>query len=316
MTPPATAPLFSIVMPVFNGATHIRETIGSLQAQTLGDFELLVMDDGSTDSTADIVQQLAATDTRISLHRLTNGGAAYARNQGMRRARGTYLTVNDADDLWPEDRLANQYAVLQEDDTRIVIGGVQRFTVDENGEKKSGYTTNLPMNSRNGKEYVHHVLTLPANHMAIFHTLCGRREIIEAQGGWDESLVSAEDWDHWLRLGLHTPFYHLDKVLLYYRKYPGSATSTAAKTRPLNSQLFIVRKIARLLPLDGWQQRNYASYRFGEAIQNFNYEAEYWLALKTLLRAAISSNLPLQKQFYRLGLDLLKGVARSLLGKR
>lgn len=313
---PATAPLFSIVMPVFNGASHILETIVSLQAQTLGDFELLVMDDGSTDNTADIVQQLAESDSRIHLYRLTNRGASYARNQGMQRARGTYFTVSDADDLWPEDRLASQHAVLQEDDTRIVIGGLQRFTVDDKGEKHWGYITNLPANNRYGKEYVHYVLTLPANHMAIFHTLSGKKKIIEEQGGWDETLVSAEDWDHWLRLGLHTSFFHLDKVLVHYRKYPGSMTSTAATTTPLNSQLFIVRKMARLLPLDWWQRRNYASYRFSEAIQNFNYEAQYFLALKTLLRSVISSNLPLQKKFYRLGLDLLKGVARSLLGKR
>lgn len=313
---PANAPLFSIVMPVFNGATHIRETIASLQAQTLGDFELLVMDDGSTDNTADIVQQLAANDSRIILHRLTNGGAAYARNHGLRRARGIYLAVNDADDLWPEDRLASQYAVLQEDDTRIVIGGVQRFTVDECGEKKWGYTTKLPINNRNGKEYVQYVLTLPSNHMAIFHTFCAKKSIIEVQGGWDETLRSAEDWDHWLRLGLHASFYHLDKVLLYYRKYSGSATSTAVKTRPLDAQLFIVDKIARLLPLNWWQQRNYASYHFSEAIHNFNYEKEYFLALQTILHSVTASNLPLQKDFYCLIWDLFKGVARSLVGKR
>ena len=311
-----SAPLFSILMPVFNGAAHIQETIASLQAQTFGDFELLVMDDGSTDNTAAIVQQLAASDSRISLHRLTNGGAAYARNQGLQRARGKFIAVNDADDLWPEDRLANQYAVLQEDETRIVIGGVQRFTVDEKGEKNWGYITCLPENNLRGRDYVHHLLSLPENHMAIFHTLCGKKDIIAAQGGWDKSLVSAEDWDHWLRLGLHANFYHLDKVLLYYRKYPNSVTSRMSKDRSLNCQLSIIKKAAKMLPLSIWAQRHYAGYRFKEAIQNFNYQGNFFLAQKTLLRAAIFSNLPFQKAFYSLALDLIKGMVRSLVGKR
>lgn len=309
-------PLFSIIMPVFNGASHIRETIGSLQAQTIRDFELLVMDDGSTDKTAQIVQELAIADPRIILHQLQNGGAAYARNHGMRRAKGIYLTVNDADDLWPVDRLASQYAVLKEDDSRIVIGGVQRFAINGKGEKEWGYTTILPPNMLNGKEYVKYVLTLPGNHMAIFHTFCGKKNIIEAQGGWDETLASAEDWDHWLRLGMSANFYHLDKVLLHYRKYSGSSTSTVAKIKPLNYQLTILNKIARLLPLTTWQKRYYASYRFSEAIGVFNYEAEHWLSFKTLMRASLQSNLPLQKNYYRLLLGLFKSFFTQWRGKR
>jgi glycosyltransferase involved in cell wall biosynthesis len=309
------APLFSIVMPVFNGAKLIKETILSLQAQTLGDFELLVMDDGSTDNTAEIVQQLAATDPRIKLHRLINGGAPSARNKGLQLAKGQYLAVNDADDLWPSDRLANQYTVLQEDDSRIVIGGVQRFSVNTANEKIWGYTTLLAANPLQGRDYVKFVLAQPANHMAIFHTLCGKRSLIEKYGGWDETLASAEDWDFWLRLAKSVPFYHIDKVMLYYRKYPDSVTKKAAKTKPLECQLTIVRKIAGLLPLSFWERRHFASYRFKEAIKIYNYEGEFLLSLKTLCSAFLYSDLALQKSYYGLCLDTIKGTARSFIGK-
>lgn len=308
-------PLFTIVMPVFNGALLIEETISSLQAQTLDDFELLVMDDGSTDNTAEIVQQLAVTDSRIKLHRLTNGGAPSARNKGLQLAKGQYLAVNDADDLWPVDRLAHQYAILQEDDSRIVIGGVRRFSVNAADEKEWGYTTLLAANFFQGREYVKFVLSQPANHMAIFHTLCGKKSLIEKYGRWDETLASAEDWDFWLRLAQYVPFYHIDKVMLYYRKYPDSATKRAAKNRPLQCQLRIVRKIAKLLPLSFWEQRHYASYRFKEAIQIYNYEGEFLLALKTLLSAFLYSNLALQKNYYSLCVDTVKGLTRSIIGK-
>lgn len=307
-------PLFSIIIPVFNGATFITETISSLQSQTLGDFELLVMDDGSTDNTAEIVQQLAITDPRIKLHRLTNGGAPAARNKGLQLAKGQYLAVNDADDLWPSDRLVSQYAVLQENDSRIVIGGVQRFSVNAADEKVWGYTTLLPANSLQGRSYVEFVLTQPANHMAIFHTLCGKKNVIEKYGCWDETLSSAEDWDFWLRLAQNVPFYHLDKIMLYYRKYPESVTSRTVKTRPLECQLIVVRKIARLLNFSFWEQRHYASFRFKEAIQTYNYEGEFLISLRTLLSAFLYSDLALQKVYYGLCLETVKGLARSLVG--
>lgn len=308
-------PLFSIIIPVYNGEFLIKETIVSLQAQTLKDFEILIMDDGSNDRTADIVLELAEIDPRIKLHRLLNGGAPYARNKGLQFAKGKYVAVNDADDLWPPDRLASQYSVLQENDSRIVIGGVQRFSVSSEKEKIWGYTTLLPPNNLRGRDYVEFVLTLPSSYMAIFHTLCGEKKLIEQYGGWDETLASAEDWDFWLRLAQHVPFYHIDKVMLQYRKYPGSSTSKMTKTRSLGCQLIVVQKVARTLPLSVWRKRYYASYRFKEAIENFNYEGEFLLALKTLILAFMYSNLGFQKTFYGLCLDTFKGLIRSLMSK-
>lgn len=307
--------LFSIIVPVFNGEEHIRETIASLQEQTISNFEILVMDDGSTDNTADIVSSVAELDERIKLHRLKNGGAPSARNKGLKLAIGKYVAVNDADDLWPADRLADQYEVLRNNAPGIVIGGVQRFSVSSNKERVWGYTTLLPKNNLMGRGYVEFVLARPSNHMAIFHTLCGEKKLIETCGGWDEGLKSAEDWDFWLRLAQQVPFYHLDKTLLYYRKHSGSTTSRETKTRALECQLTIIQKVSEALPLSVWERRRYAGYRFEEAIKNYIHEGDSLLAMRMLVQAFFSSNLGFQKSFYSLFFDSLKQSIGLFAGK-
>src|SRR5438552_12366709 len=90
-------PRVSVIIPVFNGERYIRQTIESVLAQTYQDFELLVIDDGSTDGTAEAVKEY---EKNLRYVRQGNGGASKARNQGIRLSQGEYLAFQDADDLW------------------------------------------------------------------------------------------------------------------------------------------------------------------------------------------------------------------------
>lgn len=99
------SPLFSIILPVFNAAQTLGRTIGSLQGQMLRDFELILVDDGSTDGSSQIAERLAADDARIRVFRKENGGAASARNEALRHVRGRYVTFCDADDCPAPDWL-------------------------------------------------------------------------------------------------------------------------------------------------------------------------------------------------------------------
>ena len=98
---PTNNPLISIVTPSYNSANYIAETIASIQQQTITNWELLIIDDCSQDDTVHIVNRIAETDSRITCYPLLeNQGPAHARNRGIEKARGTYLTFIDADDLW------------------------------------------------------------------------------------------------------------------------------------------------------------------------------------------------------------------------
>lgn len=313
MTQEKNSPLLSVIMPVYNGEKYVQQSIESVLQQTLNDFELLVIDDGSTDATPQLVRSIMQRDERVNLHVQHNSGVSAARNSGLRAARGRYIAIIDADDLWPGDRLESQYALLMKDDNRFLIGGIKRFSISSDGKCEWGYETLLPSNSLFGQDYVKYLFTIPANHMVLFNTICGKKSLIQQYGGWDETLVSAEDWEHWLRLAQHVPFYHMQRTLQYYRKYQGSVTSREKKTVPLKCHLRIIDKVAKRQSLTYWQVRHFSAYRFKEAVQNFLYDGDYSLAFSTLLRSLLTSNLFIQKAFYRLTLQWLRGVSSTLV---
>ncbi|MGN0060798.1 MAG: glycosyltransferase family 2 protein [Alloprevotella sp.] len=126
--------LVSIIMPSFNSATYIAESIESILRQTYTDWELLVVDDCSTDETIAIVSQYAAQDKRIRLFRLEkNMGSGHSRNHGMTNAEGRYLAFCDSDDLWLPHKLERQMAFMRERECGIVYGSY--LVCNDDGER-------------------------------------------------------------------------------------------------------------------------------------------------------------------------------------
>lgn len=112
--------LVSIVMPAYNAAAFIAESIGSVQQQTFAEWELLVIDDASVDDTCEIVKAIRSEDTRIKLHTLpANQGAGFARNIGIKAATGDFICFLDADDLWKPHKLEKQLQVMQEEQVNV-----------------------------------------------------------------------------------------------------------------------------------------------------------------------------------------------------
>jgi teichuronic acid biosynthesis glycosyltransferase TuaG len=124
--------LVSVIMPAYNAATTIRRSIDSVLAQTRRDLELIIVDDGSTDSTQALVEEYARADTRVRLHRqVTNAGVAAARNAGIERAQGEYVAFLDSDDWWHPRKLELQIEQMQASDARVSYCAYQR--IDEDG---------------------------------------------------------------------------------------------------------------------------------------------------------------------------------------
>ncbi len=123
-----TTPLVSVVTPVWNATATLAATVASVQAQTLPDWELLLVDDASTDGSPDLAAALAAADPRIRLlPRATNGGAAAARNDAIRASRGRLLAFLDADDLWYPEKLARQTGFMAAHGHALVYSGYRRI---------------------------------------------------------------------------------------------------------------------------------------------------------------------------------------------
>ena len=120
----------SIITPLYNGERFLSQTIESVLAQTYPDWEMLIINDGSTDRSLEIAQEYAEKDPRIQVLSQPNAGSAAARNNGIRRAEGRYIALLDADDLWEPDFLESQLQLLREKQCQLVYGAHKRIDAD------------------------------------------------------------------------------------------------------------------------------------------------------------------------------------------
>ena len=188
-------------MPTYNYAQFIGEAIDSLKAQTYSNWECLVVDDGSTDATAEVMTRIANEDTRVKYFRQQNQRQGAAKNLGLQHAKGKYVQFLDADDRIEPRKLEQQVKYLEtHGEVDIVYGGVRYFTasgVDEN--RHSVDDDNLPwmpQTSGQGREMIAGLLC--QNNLVINAALV-RRSVIDDVGTFDARLPPAEDWDYWLR---------------------------------------------------------------------------------------------------------------------
>lgn len=186
----------SIILPTYNRAHSIRRSIESILRQTYSHWELMVIDDGSTDHTEEIVTEIATSDSRVFYYKQAcNRGVAAARNEGIRQARYEYIAFQDSDDVWKEDKLERQMQVFED---QPQVGMV--YCAFE-GEKQDGTRICFPDNSMRtenlqGNMYrlllQRNVIDAPTS---VIHKGC-----LERVGGFDEALTCLEDWELFLRI--------------------------------------------------------------------------------------------------------------------
>ena len=229
-------PLLSVVLPTFNSGEFLIETLQSLQAQTFTDFELLVMDDASTDGTWERVA--AFDDPRIRLHRnACNLGLPTNMNIAMAMARGTYLARVDHDDCATPDRFAKQVAFLQSNPSVTVVGSQLEHFQDQAG------VTGLPLDDATIKARMVEGYDYLAN-----QSTTGRLDFYRAHGlQFDPNLYAVDDLGFWVDCMLHgARFANLPEPLTRYRIHPGMTSRTLPRDRLYASKDRIYR---RLLPL-------------------------------------------------------------------
>jgi len=205
-------PLISIVIPLYNKESSILNTIQSVISQTYTDYELIVVNDGSTDNGTKIVENYP--DTRINLINKENGGVCSARNRGIQEAKGEYIALMDADDLWDVKYLEEQVNMMN-DFPDAAMWSIN-YAETRNGKIVRRVPTGLPDGYRG---YVEHYFEMPERVSDLFHpsSTVIRREVFDKVGLFDERIKYAEDSDMWFRVNAlyKTAFY--DRYMVSYQ---------------------------------------------------------------------------------------------------
>ncbi len=230
-------PKVSVVMPVYNGELYLREAIDSILNQTFSDFELIAIDDRSTDRSVEIIKSY--TDSRIKLvANPVNRGVRFIANQGNQLARSEYIARMDCDDICLPHRLAKQVEYLDRHPDIAVIGG-QCIYIDTNGKViDSQNIFRCPIESSSMKWTASY--ECPFVNPSVMY----RKQILWGKlGGYDEMATFAEDYEIWLRL-LENNYqgYNLTEVLLKYRVNPTSMMNSANAETKINAVTPMRRK--------------------------------------------------------------------------
>lgn len=215
-------------MPVYNGAAYVGEAIDSVLRQTLGDFEFLIMDDGSTDETPHILKRYADRDRRIRLHLRQRQGQIACRNELLDLAGNDIVACADADDICLPDRFERQLPVMI-GDGRLLVLGTGVIPIDARGRRGRRWRTVT------GSAVVAREL---ARRCCIAHPTCMmRRRGVLAIGGYRPGYESAEDYDLFLRASEHGKVDNLAAVGVLYRRHEESVSQTAALRQAVSADL-------------------------------------------------------------------------------
>ena len=226
------APKVSVIVPAYNVRSYIEDALVYLERQSLQEFEVLIVDDGSTDDTAEVVKPFVLRDSRFRLLHKQNGGLSSARNYGIRHARADYIALLDGDDVYEPDKLAAHVAVLDSAADVGVVYSASRV-IREDGRPTFMSLSGKPIKSDPllallCKNFVGH------GSNAVF-----RRCLFDEVGEFDETLRSSEDVDFWLRIAAtqRWRFYREPRVLCCYRVRPSGLSFNVLQMQRSNEQV-------------------------------------------------------------------------------
>lgn len=217
-------PIVSVVIPLYNAQDVIRDTIESVFGQTYHDYEIVVIDDGSTDGSWDVLRAYA---DRLRYIQQPNGGVAQARNRGIVASRGRYIALLDHDDLWDPEKLAKQVAVLDaQPEAGMVVTDVAH--IDRTGRPMNQLGPAYQPQHEFARLFVQGFVPTPSATLI-------RKSVLEAIGGFDEQFNSAGMDDHelWTRIAAATTIVGLSEPLTSHRNREIKPADIALGHRPL-----------------------------------------------------------------------------------
>lgn len=236
----ARNPRVTILMPVYNGQRFLDEAIASVFAQDYDDFELVIVNDGSTDGTAAILEKWAARESRIVVTRLErNSGIPAALNHGLTFARGEYIARHDADDIFVAGRLRAQVAALDADRDVVLVSG-RYHIVDANGRRIATMSRVEPPEVT---AYLLHFSNVVGGHGQVMF----RRDLVREIGGYKDEFGLSEDYDLWTRLIVHGKIVVLPIIGMLHRLHGDRVSITSGQRQRDRSIRIARRMLTRLL---------------------------------------------------------------------
>lgn len=236
----------SIIMPAYNGQKYIAESIYSVIAQTYQNWELIVVDDGSVDRTAEIVRCLQISDRRIHYIYQSNGKQAKARNTGIRHSNGEFIAFLDQDDLWVEQKLEKQIEVLAEADIDVVFSDGFCFLGDDVFYEANRFSTLT--GKYDGDSFFR--LSFIINRIPVLSAMVRRKSLVRV-GMFEEDpqYQNCDDYDLWLRLAdAGANFFGMSDYLVRYRLHPDQASTNIIQT--FKAEISILEKYRYTTKLD------------------------------------------------------------------
>lgn len=276
----------SVIIPVYNAANYLRESIESVLCQTYSDLEIIIVNDGSTDNSLEIAESYQ-NDSRVKIISSKNKGAATARNIGIRNSNGAYFQFLDADDILPSNKIEEQMKVLDENSKYLKIGGVafcSWTSFDENIRIKS-------CDERICHTYEHPIDILvdfmKYGTMLALHCYLIPRRVMEIAGLWDESLSLNDDGEWFARI------ISVSEILVYYggievcyRDTPNSL-SKSKLIQAMNSEIWGYIHHAEIARRSGRSETNSIIFKFlsGKLSFYYPYYKEYRLIGEMYLKS-------------------------------
>lgn len=218
----------SVIIATYNRAHFIKEAIESVLAQTYDDFEIIVVDDGSTDNTRDVV---TAYGDKVRYFLIEHGNQAIAMNYGIARATGEYIAFLDDDDLWLQDKLQTQVCALDRD-PQVGLVGSEVLQVNAKGDVIFHW----------GRKY-HDPLTYEDlyNYNFMNHSITMiRKSLADRVGGFDEKLLTTQDYDLWLRIAKISKIVYINQPLGKIRLHPNNKHKN--RNQKIKDRLYIITK--------------------------------------------------------------------------
>jgi glycosyltransferase involved in cell wall biosynthesis len=226
----------SIIMPAYNAESTIYDSIESVIKQSYEKWELIIINDGSTDDTIKVVSQFK--DSRIKLISQENKGVAEARNTGIRFSNGDFIAFLDSDDIWDEKKLEIQINYLTVNDIDLLHTDFFYFSTNITDRKYKKYIEPYNFDLSDHEK-------LLINDVIVASSVIIRKNTINSVGYFDSSFYGVEDWDYWIRLSKDHKIGKIDNPLTYYRENMKGISKNLE--RQLNQELLIRKKHLTIL---------------------------------------------------------------------
>lgn len=289
----------SIITPTFNRRRLIGETIDSVLNQKYADYEMIIVDDGSTDNTEEYIKE-HYSDSRIKFFKQENKGQNFARNLGLQQAQGKFICFLDSDDMWPDYKLSMSLEVFEKNPDVDVVYGYEKI-ISEQGVEIGQDKIRRYSGKITAKLLVENFIGMSAAMV--------KADEVHKIGGMDETISVADDYSLWLRLSSNCNFYYLDEVLGYYRITSDQISKDI--TARLESNLYTVTKFLESNPnvITESEKNNALCQLYSKRVRILGQSRNYRQGLQELAKAFKcnpKSQLP-WRALYRLAFPAIDG---------